>query len=278
MFGKKFGHNKVVGTFGRRKGGKAGADVGASIESEQDYRNGVRPDQDESFRAIHKVSGAPPDRKKFSHGPGPFELEAKLSSMEAPGWMKERDIKPLLLNDRDKSEVKKGEEHELGKYFMKKTIEEAQNDINDKFVNGFTEFIRGHGTANEYAAVGWDPKHWIPGKGKHHGKPLSRDPSVLEWLDGHLTRKQEFQKKLALMQLRGGRTGEYGKEHTIEELFNLYKIKVLGLPADVVLSGDYEEKKAGDFDLNGKERVQARAADAKYGDVIAKPGALDQKV
>lgn len=229
MFGHKWHNASLFGVGTNREGKKV------------DYQFN---DGDQKWRDLHMVYGGGLDHKKYAIDGDPLEREDRLRTMQ--GWtnqLRQHKIdekfnvaKAKLLGlDPAKvdtkhlvaSTLKPAQLQYWGKKEAKLTRKSIKQKLDEDFLRGFTEWLRGAGTKEEYEAA------QMPGyENKHPNRPLSDHPTVLRYLEQHEERKARYYQKLSKMLLNQGRMGEKGSDMTIDDAWKYYKYVVKNIPMD----------------------------------------------
>lgn len=192
-------------------------------------------DDGKTWRNEHLVRDGGLDNRKYKLDGDPLQREDKNPNME--GWVahlrkeqlerKFEETKKTLLGGGEDPQVKSGVGNEFGRLLVQKQLDAAEQELDERFLNGFTEWLRGAGTPQEYA------DGHMPGyEKKRPGVPLSDHPSVLRYLESHEERKANYQAKLTKMILNQGRMGPRGRPMTLDEAWKYYKYVVKNMPFD----------------------------------------------
>ncbi len=214
-----------------------------------------------SFSIRHTIYGDNDDRSKFKVKAHPLQLEDGKKKMEdhprRAAAMADRDLEKELDKTRGRwyerpdGTVARGDPEPekgvgLGIEWAKDFKNARQAKRHQDFKHGFTEFIRGNGTPEEYERAGM---HTLANRARAHNQEvgqgnapankqllsqgaISTHPEVLEYIDAHTKRVIDYQTEQQLRKLRHGRTGPYGQPASLDELWKLYKYVVHGLDAD----------------------------------------------
>jgi hypothetical protein len=214
-----------------------------------------------SFRDMNIAAHGKPDRNKYRLEPHPLDAEQRKRTMQAPDALKARRANPDKLfrafgraHDRRAAleasgrpaphtpgsrlpdnaagrERDKGLFQETGRLEAKQKWKRYQEKVDQDFVNGFVEWLRGKGTKEEYARSGWNPDIWDPSKPHNrHGRPISEHDSVRSYLVNHLARKNDYEKEIAEMKLMTGAVSD--KWMNLDEAWRYYKYVVCNIPID----------------------------------------------
>ncbi len=78
--------------------------------------------------------------------------------------------------------------------------------------------------------------------------PISKHPTVQDYLSRKVTRKIDYEKEIQKRKLRQGRTGPAGREATVRELWELFKYGVMGLQPEGPEDRENTDGPDGDYD------------------------------
>jgi hypothetical protein len=175
-----------------------------------------------SFRELHMVKDGKPDRRKYGMNKDPLAAEDDNPVMEY-GPARERASAVKGLREYTKH-IAGGGRRWAEKEEAKAEFDSLVNELDDKYVSDFTEWLRGAKdpeTQAEHAKAGWNPGTIIG--------PISDHETVRDWLVGHNHRRQSYEKQLAEMKLRHGRMSaesRTGKGMTLNDAWRYYKYVV----------------------------------------------------
>lgn len=164
------------------------------------------------------------DRTKFELAPHPLEQEGGKRKLEpTPEWQAEAvKARRVILNRAGSSIFKKV----LEETEAKETIAKIGEKVSDEYIHDFRNFIAGIGKRSDYVKGG------IPLTAVGQGKPLSRDKSVVGFIDRLTGRVIDYYAEIANMKMRGPGVGRYGGPATMKDLWLFFKYVIRNEPVD----------------------------------------------
>lgn len=173
----------------------------------------------------HTLSQMPElEMSKFALAPHPLDAEGKKRKMEPTPEFKQKQIEAQrAVLGRAGSNIFK---EVLAKTEAKELIEKIGDKVDEDYIHDFRNWIAGIGKRSDYVKGG------VPLSSVGHGKPLSRDPTVINFIDKLTGRVIDYYAEIANMKMRGPGVGRRGGPATLNDLWLYFKYVVRNDPID----------------------------------------------
>jgi len=164
------------------------------------------------------------EMSKFELAPHPLDSESRKRRMEPTPEFKDKQIKAQRA-------VLQGAQGKIFKEVLAKTeakelIEKIGERVDEDYIHDFRNWIAGIGKRSDYVKGG------VPLSSVGHGKPLSRDPTVIGFIDKLTSRVIDYYAEIANMKMRGPGVGRRGGPATLNDLWLYFKYVVRNDPID----------------------------------------------
>jgi len=164
------------------------------------------------------------EMSKFALAPHPLDAEGKKRKLEPTPEFKQKQIEAQrAVLGRAGSNIFK---EVLAKTEAKELIEKIGDKVDEDYIHDFRNWIAGIGKRSDYVKGG------VPLSSVGHGKPLSRDPTVINFIDKLTGRVIDYYAEIANMKMRGPGVGRRGGPATLNDLWLYFKYVVRNDPID----------------------------------------------
>lgn len=164
------------------------------------------------------------EMSKFDLAPHPLDSESRKRRLEPTPEFKQKQIEAQrAVLSRAGSNIFK---EVLAKTEAKELIEKIGDKVDEDYIHDFRNWIAGIGKRSDYVKGG------VPLSSVGHGKPLSRDPTVINFIDRLTGRVIDYYAEIANMKMRGPGVGRRGGPATLNDLWLYFKYVVRNDPID----------------------------------------------